>query len=160
MKISQQAILTPLEAFGKKSIVIIHILAKLIVLTDSCTEFKIFSTFSVLSSHLTVASFLIHSPSGNNPLTTSRNTLVITVDVPQDVPITSVRLPDQTNVESFTVTVRRPNTQTVPVNNGEVRYSISSIANTHIHFCKANCFMLTDFVSLSTQVKSGNDICL
>ena len=67
-----------------------------------------------------VVLFLFDRPSDNNPLVTSRNTLLITIVVSQDVPITSVRLPIRENVDSFTVTVRRPNSQTVPVNDGEV----------------------------------------
>ena len=64
---------------------------------------------------------LYYRPNDNNPLVSSEEVLVITVKVPQDVPIVSVRLPENTNVEDFTVSVRRPNGQTVPVDNGDVR---------------------------------------
>ena len=60
-------------------------------------------------------------PSDNNPLVSSEEVLVIRVNVPQDVRIVSVRLPENTNVEDFTVSVRRPNGQNVPVDNGDVR---------------------------------------
>lgn len=52
---------------------------------------------------------------------------MIKIRVPSEVSVTVVRLPTSTNVDSFTLEVRRPNKETVPVNDGNVRILITKI---------------------------------
>lgn len=63
---------------------------------------------------------LFFRPSDSNPLTSDKANLVIKINVPVAVRTTDVRLPDNNNVESFTVDIKRPNGNIVPVDNAEV----------------------------------------
>lgn len=59
-------------------------------------------------------------PSDGRPLRSNKPKLVVMIDVPSDVPITEVSLPTNGNVGTFTVTVRKPNGERVPVDGGKV----------------------------------------
>ena len=57
-------------------------------------------------------------------MTTDKNEFIVRISVPADQPITDVKLPTNENVESFTVTVRRPNGEDLPVKDGRVGGSL------------------------------------
>lgn len=77
---------------------------------------------------------LYFRPSDDRPLTTNEPRLKATIEVPRDVPVKEVSLPTNENVESFTVTVRRPNGELVPVRDGKVYTLHSYLIKTVLSF--------------------------
>jgi len=59
-------------------------------------------------------------PADRDPLITDEQRLVIRVRIPADEPMTNVRLPNNKNVENFSVMVRKPNGTEIPVREGQV----------------------------------------
>lgn len=79
-----------------------------------------------------------YRPSDEEPFTTDKPKVIIRVNVPEDARTTDLNLPTNRNVDYFTVDVRKPNGNLIPVKDGQVHMFNDLIKRHKIPLCSGH----------------------